>query len=366
MMSPLPPFEKDLARASTLPAWCYTSAEILTLERERIFARTWLPVGRREQLRRPGDFVAADAAGEPIVVVFDRRGELRAFSNVCRHRAGSVAEGCGNRQTLQCSYHGWTYGLDGRLMGTPEFDGVEGFDRERFGLVPLRVAGWGPFVFVNFDEGAPPLESTLGAIVGEAAGRVAEGLRMCERRVYDVACNWKVYVDNYLEGYHVPLAHPGLHRELDYDGYRVETHRFHSRQHAPIRATAGSSRDRVYMPGSSDALYYWVFPNWMLNVYPDNVSLNVVVPLGPEQTRTIFEWYVPESAGPCVPASITRAIELGEQTQVEDIGLCEAVQVRLHSRTYDRGRFSVLRENGVHHFQRLVHEFLSSTSWPAV
>jgi choline monooxygenase len=365
MLPWLPPFEKDLARASTLPARCYTDPEGLILERDRIFARTWQPVGRREQLQRPGDFVSAESAGEPLVLVKDGRGELRGFLNVCRHRAGSVAEGCGNRQTLQCAYHGWTYALDGRLLGTPEFEGVEAFDRSCYGLTPVRVAAWGPFVFANFDAGAPPLEATLGAVVEQTAGLGLEGLRLCERRVYDIACNWKVYVDNYLEGYHVPTAHPGLFRELDYSRYRVETHRFYSRQHAPFRAPAGASPERLYAAGDSDALYFWFFPNWMLNVYPDNVSLNVVWPLGPERTRTVFEWYVPASAGPGVPEALARTIAFGEQTQVEDIALCEAVQVRLHSRGYDRGRFSVKRENGVHHFQGLVHEFLSSAACPA-
>jgi choline monooxygenase len=365
MADRLPSFEKNLARASTLPARCYFDPEMAVQERERIFARTWQPVGRQEQLLRSGDFVATEAAGEPLVLVRDGEGELRAFSNVCRHRAGSVAAGCGNRQTLQCSYHGWTYGLDGRLLGTPEFDGVEDFDRQRYGLVPVRVAARGPFIFVNLDASAPPLESILGGIVDQMAGIDLDGLRLCERRVYDIACNWKVYVDNYLEGYHLPTAHPGLFRELDYSRYRVETHRFYSRQHAPFRATPGVSPDRLYAADANDALYFWVFPNWMLNAYPDNVSLNIVLPLSPERTRTVFEWYVPAAAGPGVPEAIARTIALGEQTQMEDIALCEAVQVRLHSRTYDRGRFSVRRENGVHHFQGLVHEFLSSTTWPA-
>jgi choline monooxygenase len=360
----LPPFEKNLARASTLPARWYTDPEFFAQDRERIFGRTWQPVGRVEQLQRPGDFVATDAAGEPVVLARDGAGQLRAFSNVCRHRAGSVAEGCGNRQTLQCAYHGWTYALDGKLLGTPEFEGVENFDRASYGLVPLRVAAFGPFVFVNLDRTAQPLEATLGAIVEQTAGLGLEHMRLCERRVYDIACNWKVYVDNYLEGYHLPMAHPGLYRELDYSQYRVETHRFHSRQHAPFRKTGSESSERLYAADAPEALYYWVFPNWMLNVYPDNVSLNIIVPLTPERTRTVFEWYVPPSAGPGVPEAIARTIAFGEQTQVEDIALCEAVQVRLRSRTYDRGRFSVRRENGVHHFQGLVHEFLSSDSWP--
>jgi phenylpropionate dioxygenase-like ring-hydroxylating dioxygenase large terminal subunit len=364
MSVPLPPFEKNLARAHTLPARCYTDPEIFTLERERNFARTWQPVARLEQLQRAGDFLATETAGEPLVLVRDGRGDLRAFSNVCRHRAGSVAEGCGNRQTLQCSYHGWTYSLDGRLLGTPEFEGVEEFDRQCFGLVPVRVATFGPFIFVNLDTAAPPLEAILGPILEQTEGLELQHLRFCERRIYDIACNWKVYVDNYLEGYHLPTAHPGLFRELDYARYRVETHRFHSLQHAPFRASAAASSERLYESDSSDALYYWIFPNWMLNAYPDNVSLNIVVPLTAERTRTVFEWYVPASADAGIPESVSRSIAFGEQTQVEDIALCEAVQTRLHSRTYDRGRFSVKRENGVHHFQGLVSEFLTSNSCP--
>jgi choline monooxygenase len=365
MSAPIPPFEKDLARATTLPARCYIDPDYLALEQERIFARTWQPAGSRDRLRNAGDFLATEASGEPIVLVCDSQEQIRAFSNVCRHRAGSVATGCGNRQTLQCSYHGWTYGLDGRLLGTPEFEGVKEFDRQCFGLVPIRTETFGPFVFVNLDAAAPPLALTLGAIVEQTRGLDLDRLRLCERRIYDIACNWKVYVDNYLEGYHLPTAHPGLFRELDYSRYRVETERFYSRQFAPFRPTVSASNERLYAGDSSDALYYWVFPNWMLNAYPDNVSLNIVLPLGPERTRTIFEWYVPTAAESGTPQAVARSIEFGEQTQVEDIGICEAVQVRLHSRYYDKGRFSVKRENGVHHFQGLVTEFLSSESWPS-
>lgn len=351
------PFEPDLSRANTLPAAWYTDPAVLARERDRIFARTWQPVGRVELLQRPGDYVTGEAAGEPLVVVRDGGGELRGFYNVCRHRAGSVAEGCGRRQTLQCSYHGWTYGLDGRLVACPEMDGVRNFDPADYGLKPVRVAAWGPFVFANLDAAAPPLAEVLGAIPGETAPFRPEAYSFAERREYTVACNWKVYVDNYLEGYHVPVAHPGLYRELDYANYRVETFRYYSRQHAPIRPTQGSGANRQYGGGEGQALYYWVFPNWMVNVYPDNLSLNVVIPLAVDRTLTVFEWYLPPGAA-TDPDSVSRSIAFSDQIQREDVGLCEAVQRRLGSRAYDRGRFSVRRENGVHHFQGLVAEFL--------
>src|SRR5438445_141988 len=160
----LPPFERDLALASTLPKYLYTSPDVFALERERIFARTWQPVGRAEQVRQAGDFFTAEVAGEPIVVVRDGARRLRAFFNVCRHRAGAVAEGCGHRQTLQCHYHGWAYALDGALLATPEFDGARELDRSAFGLVPVAVAEWGPLVFVNLDTSAPSLASFLDGI----------------------------------------------------------------------------------------------------------------------------------------------------------------------------------------------------------
>ncbi len=355
----LPPFEKDLARAHTLPARCYTEPRFLAQERERIFARSWQPIGRVEQLGRPGDFFTADVAGEPVVVLRDLQNNLRAFANVCRHRAGAVAEGCGNRKALRCAYHGWTYALDGNLLGTPEFDGVENFDRANHTLATYLVATWGPLVFINLDSAAPSLEQVLAAIPRETRSFEPERLVFCERREYVVHCNWKVYVDNYLEGYHVPVAHPGLFRELDYSGYRVETFPTYSRQHAPIRSVAkDKDAGQVYEAGGQ-ALYYWIFPNWMLNLYPGNLQVNIVLPLEIERTLTVFEWYFRDGDKQETREGVERAIAFSDQVQREDIGLCEAVQKRLHSRTYDRGRFSVKRENGVHHFQGLIHEFLT-------
>jgi choline monooxygenase len=351
-----PPFEPDLARGWTLPARYYTDPAVLARERDRVFARTWQPVGRLELLHRPCDYLTGEIAGEPVVIVRDGGGGLRGFYNVCRHRAGSVAEGCGRRQTLQCSYHGWTYALDGRLVAAPEFEGVCDFDPADFGLKPVRVDAWGPFVFANLDGHAPPLADVLGLIPAETAPFRPAEYTFVERRDYALACNWKAYVDNYLEGYHVPVAHPALFRELDYANYRVETFRFYSKQHAPIRPAQGAAAGRRYGDAAgSQALYYWVFPNWMVNVYPDNLQLNVVIPLAADRTLTVFEWYAPPGAD---RAAVADSIAFGDQVQREDVALCEAVQRRLGSRAYDRGRFSVARENGVHHFQGLVAEFL--------
>jgi choline monooxygenase len=265
---------------------------------------------------------------------------------------------------LRCQYHGWTYTLDGRLIGTPDVEGVEFFDRSTMGMVPLRVEVFEQFIFVNFDTQAEPLASYLGKIPEQARGFQFEGLQFAERRDYVINCNWKVYVDNYLEGYHIPIAHLGLMREIDYAHYRTDTYRYYSQQFAPIRAMkAEENAERFYEPGSGlqQAAYFWIFPNLMLNIYPDNVSTNLIVPLAHDKTLTIFEWFFHGVADSRVQERVRRAVAFSDEVQQEDIGLCENVQRGLRSATYDRGRYSVKRENGVHHFHMLLSEFLGRT-----
>jgi choline monooxygenase len=358
--------QTPLARASTLPSRFYTDPSIYDREVEQIFGRTWQLVARADELARVGDFVPAMVVDEPVVVTHGLDGQLRAFYNVCRHRAGQVALTRGNRKSLQCHYHGWTYGLDGALRACPEMEESEEFRKEDFGLQSVRVDRWGPFVFVCLDDGAPALAEVMGDIGSEVAdaGYDVDRMRLVERREYVIACNWKVYVDNYLEGYHLPIAHPQLFKELDYDAYRVEEHRYYSKQHAPIRELKPGEelgRDRRYLrvPGEEEnALYYWLFPNTMFNIYQDNMSSNVVLPLGPDRTLTIFEWFFAEPGTGPGWESMQQTIAFSDEIQQEDIAICEQVQRGLRSRSYDAGRFSAKRENGVYHFQNLVREFL--------
>lgn len=350
-------FERDLARASTLPASWYTDPSFLALERDRIFARTWQPVGRAAQVAQPGEFFTAEVAGRPVVVLRDERGELRAFYNVCRHRAGPVARGCGKRKSLQCAYHGWTYRLDGSLATTPDFEGVECFDREANSLVPVHACAWGPFVFVNLADEPEPLLAFLGAIPEATRAFGIDGMTYCAKREWTFDCNWKVYMDNYHEGYHVPLVHPGLFRALDYSRYETTLSANYEQQHAPIKAVAPKHPgEQPYRGEAGEALYYGVFPNWMLNVYPDNLSINIVLPLGIDRTYTLFEWYFRD---PSQTDAVAQTVAFSEEVQEEDIAICRDVQKGLASGVYDRGRFSVKREAGVHHFQRLVHEYVS-------
>ena len=363
---------ENLECAETLASRFYTDPSMMELERERIFRRTWQLVGTLSQdcgevngvkrtIADPESFFTAEVVGEPVVIVRDNSGILRAFSNVCRHRAGPIAQGAGCRHVFNCAYHGWTYTLDGRLIGTPEVDGVAFFDRSTMGMVPLRLATWREFIFVNFDPAAAPLTDFLGNIPELAREFSFEGIAQTERRDYIVYCNWKVYVDNYLDAYHIPIVHPGLMKEIDYPRYRTDTFRYHSQQFGPIKEIKlNDATDRVYPPGIGlkEALYFWVFPNLMLNFYPDNIQTNLIVPLSHDKTLTIFEWFFHDVASEKTKSRAEKAIGFSETVQQEDMRICEAMQRGLQSSTYNRGRYSVKRENGVHHFHMLLAEFL--------
>lgn len=351
--------EPELSLASTLPARLYLDPAVLVAERERIFYRSWQWVGHPSRLTQDGDYATTAVLEQPLLLLRDGA-ELRGFYNVCRHRGGAVAVGEGNRRTLQCRYHGWTYGLDGSLRGTPEFGGARCFERAANGLVPVPVVEAAGLLFTNLGgrgelgqagPAGPPLREVLGELLGEIADLPVARMRPVRRVDYEVRCNWKVYVDNYLEGYHLPLVHPRLFRALDYGAYKVETRRYHSRQYAPLRGVP-----------DSQAFYYWVFPNLMLNIYPGSVQLNLIVPTAVDRTTTVFEWYQldgPDPAEPPLADDDAGSLAFADEVQREDIAICEQVQRGLASHAYDRGRFCPARENGVHHFHQLLAEHLS-------
>ena len=361
MDAPSDIFQVDVAieRAWTLPASLYTDSKIFTEEKEKIFSRTWQVVGHVHQVSNAGDYFTTQLVGEPLLIVRGGDQKLRAFYNVCRHRAGPAAEGCGSRKLFRCGYHGWTYDLEGSLISATEIEGVAGFRSEDFALAPVRLEEWFNLIFVNLDAQAAPLKECLGDLTRQAEKFPFAEMKLFERRSYEMKCNWKTYIDNYLEGYHLPTVHPGLNRELDYNAYVVEPYTRHVRQFSPIRgAQVGDATPRRYQEAREDLTtdYLWIFPNWMLNCYPDNVSLNIVLPLEPERTLAIFDWYLPEKAHgePAAKASV----EFSDQVQIEDVAICETVQKNLHSRSYSRGRFSVKQEKGVHAFHRMYVEMM--------
>jgi choline monooxygenase len=346
-------YDSRLAHASTLPSNFYFDEAVLRDENRKVFARTWQLVGQLEQVRDPGQYFTTTIANEPLLIVRGNDGVLRAMSNVCRHRAGPIAKGEGKRPVLQCGYHGWTYSLDGRLAVTPEFEDVQNFDRASCVLPQFRVEVWNELVFVNLDPGAESLTDFLGELLADMPRHDYSGFRLAHRKAWELDCNWKVYVDNYLEGYHIPIVHPGLFRELDYPNYRTETKKRYSIQFAPTRRP-----ERIRTSNGDDQVkYFWIFPNLMLNVYPDNFSTNLILPLGAGRTVTLFDWYFkdPDAAR----QQIEDTVAFSDEIQIEDIGICEAVQKGLASSTYDSGRYSVKRENGVHHFHGLYAELMT-------
>jgi choline monooxygenase len=361
--------DRPLERAETIPSAWYFDNEIAELERQAVFGDTWQVVGRAGQVVEPGSFLTADVAGEPILVVRDEEGVLRAFYNVCRHRAARVAtEPEGRAKKLRCRYHGWTYDLTGRLRGTPEFDGVVDFRREDNGLTPIAVATWGPLVCVHLSKPASSLEDYLAPLPQRTAKLEMERLHFVERRDYRLACNWKVFVDNFLDGgYHVNTIHPGLAGIIDYSHYRTEIAGQTSVQISPLKSNSAASRDNAGMSKvrSGDAAYYWwVFPNFMMNIYQGVMDTNLVLPLGPDSCRVIMDFYFAETEGTEAKAFIAQSLDVAHQIQLEDVGICEDVQRGLASRSYDTGRFSVRRETAGYQFHQLLAHRLRETLEP--
>lgn len=345
-----------LDRARTIPNTWYTSPALAEAERDAVFARSWQVVARREQLTRPGEYVTVNIAGEPLLIVRGDDGVLRGFFNVCRHRAAPILnEPCGTATKLRCRYHGWTYDLTGRLRGTPEFDGVCEFEKADNGLPPITVAEWGPFVWAHLDPPTQTVEQYLDPLPSWAIGKF-DGLKFASRVEYDLSCNWKVYVDNYLDGgYHVNTVHPALAGVLDYSEYRTTLHANCNVQTSPLKPgdpDDPATRTRV----GTEAAYWWVFPNFMLNLYSGVMDTNLVLPLGPDRCRVIFDYYFAEGTE---PSFIAESVAVAHQVQVEDMTICDEVQRGLNSRSYTVGRFSVKREAGGHQFHQMLAQRLN-------
>jgi choline monooxygenase len=344
-----------LSEAYTIPAPWYTDARIATLENENIFARTWQAVARTSQVESPGQYVTSAVAGEPIVVLRGGDRELRAFYNVCRHHAMIVMnESCGRAERLRCPYHGWTYSLEGELRGVTDFEGVCNFDRAQNGLMPLRVETWENFVFVNLDREAAPLLDFLGPLVEGARPLGFSALKFVERRSYTLNCNWKVYVDNFLDGgYHVPHMHKGLNSVLDYTNYTIENLERCCVQSSPVSVDSGSDASAAATRKGDRAFYFWQYPNFMLNWYEGYLDTNLVLPLAVDRCEVIFDFYFGDVGESRMPY-IRESIGVSERVQQEDIVICEGVQRGLGSRAYRAGRLSVRREAGEHLFHRLL------------
>lgn len=341
---------QPLARASALPAPTYSDPAWLAREQRAVFARSWQLVADTARVAGAGDHVLAEIAGVPLVIVRDDDGELRALHNVCRHRAGPLAT-CDGRgaKVLRCRYHGWTYALDGTLRSAHEMAEAEDFSVANIHLPRAEVGVWNGLVFAAL-EPAMPFAAMFDGIDSRVGRRLDDHV-FARRVAYDVACNWKAYVDNYLEGYHLPHVHPGLNRLLDYRSYDTTLARWHSLQHSPLEGDGN-------FYGDGEALYYFVWPNTMLNILPGRLQTNRVLPLDATHCRVEFDYYYPATRDDAKNAKRERDLAFSDEVQHEDIAICEAVQRGLISGSYRAGRLSPKRESGVHHFHELVREAL--------
>jgi choline monooxygenase len=335
--------------AWTPPASWYVRPEFLELERERVFRRTWQAVGRLDQVSRPGDYFTGCLVDDPYVVLRDPGGTLRAFHNVCRHHAAQVCQGEGSLTELVCPYHGWAYRLDGGLSRAPRLGKSELFDRETFSLKPAAVEVFGSLVFIHLGADPPPLMAQFAELAPRLAAMGTGDLKFVARRSYELSCNWKVYVDNYLDGgYHVSVLHKALAGQLDLSTYVTELFERVSIQ--TCRSPEGAPTERI----GDEALYAFVYPNFMLNRYGPILDTNWVVPVGHDRTRVIFDFFFRDTEGAKAEEFIERSIAASHRVQEEDVAICESVQKGLGSPAYDRGIYAPGVEMAAYHFHRLL------------
>jgi phenylpropionate dioxygenase-like ring-hydroxylating dioxygenase large terminal subunit len=342
----------------TLPWSWYSDPEVLRRESERIFARAWQYAGHSGQVPEDGSYFASVAGQIPVVVTRAREGRLRAFLNVCRHRGHVVASGEGRRETLQCPYHAWTYGLDGALRSAPRADREPGFDFDELGLQEIAVDAWGPFVFVNPDVDAAPLADALGDVPARLAEIVDVGaLAFRFRSGFELEANWKIACENFLECYHCAVAHPGFTAAVDVslDSYRLEAHGLTSSQLGPLRENGHSFLADGEIPRSQ---FHFLWPNFGINVFPGraNVSCGPILPIGPERTMRFLDYFF---APDVEQAWIDELIAFDDQIGREDTALVEGVQRGVRSGVLAEGRLLTESEQLVAQFQRLCAEALA-------
>jgi choline monooxygenase len=349
-----------LDRATTIPGAWYTDARIADLEKHAVWGATWQMVARATQVEAPGQYVTADVGGEPVVVVRGKDSVLRAFFNVCRHHAAAVCtKPEGRADNLRCPYHGWTYGLDGRFKTAPDVEGMKCFEPADNSLVPIAVDVWEGMVFVHVGPNPPSLAQHLGALVSRVQPLGLTQLRFAGRREWVLDCNWKVFVDNYLDGgYHVPFLHKGLNSILSFREYTIECFDRVCLQSSPISEEGGEAMTASVRKGQ--ALYFWLYPNLMLNWYDGYLDTNLVLPLGVDRMKVVFDFYFADVSAAAREGN-ERSMQVSERIQDEDHAICESVQRGLSSRAYGKGRLSVRREAGEHLFHRLLAGDLRAT-----
>jgi choline monooxygenase len=376
MNTALDPAELAIApinRASTIPSRWYIDPEIFDLEIARIFERSWQLVGRTDQIDRAGAYFTCEVGREPLIVVRGQDDVVRAFSNVCRHRGGPVARGEGVLRSFHCAYHGWSYNLDGSLRAAPELGEIDDFDKGKIALPTARVEVLPPFVFVNVDSGADPIRKVLGDFPDHLARYEGNRLRLVARRSYDVACNWKILLDNFLECYHCPLIHRDtVAANVDLSGYVVESHDWYSRHYfssvhpdelRPVTQARGSSRKgqnpQRALSQQQVRHTYCFFPNFAVNLLPGWLITFQVIPQALDRSLVLRDFLSQDSEKSLAELEKDSALTYYEKVFAEDVEMVQLVQRQLRSKSYTRGRYSVQHEQGVYHFHSVLRRVLA-------
>ncbi|MGD0524647.1 MAG: SRPBCC family protein [Polyangiaceae bacterium] len=346
--------DPDIRRARSLPSEAYTSEAWFSRMRDRVFARTWNYVADAGRVASPGRVAPCTllerCLDEPVVLTRDAGGALHALSNVCTHRGNLVVADDGDAEGLRCRYHGRRFGLDGRFVSMPEFDGVEGFPSASDDLARVPLGRLEPLLFASV-EPAMPFDDLVAPLRAALPAGALDGLTFAPERSrdYPIAANWALYCDNYLEGFHIPFVHPGLAAAVEYASYRTDLARWGTVQVA--RAKPGEDA----FPGGVAAYYAFLFPATMLNVYPWGLSVNVVRPQAVDRTVVSFRTYVRD------PSRLDRGAGADlHAVEMEDEAVVQSVQRGVRSRLYRAGRYSPTRETGVHHFHRLLAELMTA------
>lgn len=339
----------NVSLAFGLPATWYHAPEIYERERQAVFRREWIWLGREDQLRNPGDYIAIEFAGWRLFAIRDRDGALHAFHNVCRHRGAPILkDGPGRCDVLRCGYHGWTYDTAGRLRATPHFGNAVDFDKNDYGLHPIRVATWRGFVFANLADDPVPLLEGLGDLAREAEPYPLEDYRFVGEETFEMDCNWKVYTDNYVEGYHIPGIHPAFNAVIDFEKFTTE----------------GRNRTVIMQAPQKDGAVYsgtwlWRYPNMTLSTFPGGMNISRIVPLGPRRVRQYYNFLFADTS--------PEALERHRRTMAwtcnvirEDFAVCEGTQANMEAGIFTHGPLSPRHEDGVRYYHALLQQALAA------
>lgn len=354
-------YDPDPAKSLSLAAAAYTDPDWYRADQAAIFARTWQWVCHVEKVRNPGSYLATEIAGRPIAVVRDRDGVLRAFYNVCKHRAHHLLTGEGETTRIMCPYHAWVYDLTGQLRRAPETENLVGFDPDVICLDEVQVEEFCGFIYVNLDPNARPLAEVSGDLAAEILHWAPDigDLTFGHRLTYDIKSNWKNVVDNFLECYHCPTAHKDFCTLVDMDTYKVTTHGIYSSH----MADAGQGQNAAYDVSNATVrthAVWWLWPTTCLMRYPGRSSMIVlnIIPAGPDRTLETYDFFLETPEPDEMELEAIRYLD--EVLQVEDIGLVESVQRGMETPAFQQGRIvhdpegSGKSEHAVHHFHGLV------------